>query len=449
MSSGNAVSDRLDFLQIDAATREILGEFMPTLTRELPGILAAFFRHLQQHPNLASMFQGQAAMDRAGQAQSQHWMKLFSGKFDDDYAASVRRVGLMHSRIGLEPRWYLGGYSFILGQLYTLASREFRSRFAPSAAQQKTGRLMAALNRVVMLDMDLAISIYLDENKAVFDRKLASLAATFEARIGPLVEGLATRAAALTATATAMSSTADDATHRSSSVAAAAEQASVNVQTVASATEELHASVAEISRQVGQSTQVTATAVRAAESTNVAVQELSGAAQKIGDVVALISNIANQTNLLALNATIEAARAGDAGKGFAVVASEVKGLAGQTAKATESITAQVSAMQTATQEAVKAIRGIVGTIATISEIATMIASAVEEQGAATQEIARNVQELARATQHVSSNISGVSQAVGDTSSAVGEILSSARDLGTQAGTLRADMGNFLREVRAA
>src|SRR6202035_4165899 len=138
------------------------------------------------------------------------------------------------------------------------------------------------------------------------------------------------------------------------------------------------------------STRIAGEAATEANRTNGLVEGLAAAAQKIGEIIALINNIASQTNLLALNATIEAARAGDAGKGFAVVASEVKSLASQTAKATEEISAQVATMQAATGDAVQAIQGIGGTIGVINEIATTIASAVEEQGAATQEIARNV-----------------------------------------------------------
>ena len=180
------------------------------------------------------------------------------------------------------------------------------------------------------------------------------------------------------------------------------------MQTVASAAEELSASISEIARQVAQSSEIADQAVQDANRTDSIVKTLADGAQKIGDVVGLISTIAGQTNLLALNATIEAARAGDAGKGFAVVASEVKSLANQTAKATEDISQQVAQIQVATKEAVTAIEAISQTIGEVSRIATAIAAAVEEQGAATQEIARNVHEAASGTQQVGTNIAGVS-----------------------------------------
>ncbi|HEV2677328.1 MAG TPA: methyl-accepting chemotaxis protein [Aliidongia sp.] len=273
--------------------------------------------------------------------------------------------------------------------------------------------------------------------------------AGFEVGVRNSLDALASAATEMRATSQSMSVTAEEASAQATTVAAAAEQATANVQTVASATEELSSSVSEIGRQVTQSTRIAGAAVVEANNTNASVQGLSAAAQKIGDVVKLISDIASQTNLLALNATIEAARAGEMGKGFAVVATEVKSLAAQTAKATEEISAQISAMQGATNEAVQAIKSIGGTIASMSEIATTISAAVEEQGAATQEIARNVQEAAEGTGQVSSNIIGVNQAAAETGAAANLVLVSAEDLGKQAETLRRDVDSFLNKIRTA
>jgi methyl-accepting chemotaxis protein len=224
---------------------------------------------------------------------------------------------------------------------------------------------------------------------------------------------------------------------------------SVNVQTVATATEELSAAGGEIGRQVSGSATVARKAVEEAERTNATVQQLALRAQRIGEVIGLIHSIAGQTNLLALNATIEAARAGDAGKGFAVVASEVKSLATQTAKAAEEIAAQVADIQGSTGEAVKAIHGIAGTIENISQIATTIASATEQQSAATHEIARNVQEAARGTQEVSGNIAGVTQASTAVNGAAAHVLDAAGSVAMQSERLKQSVESFLAAVKAA
>ncbi len=186
-----------------------------------------------------------------------------------------------------------------------------------------------------------------------------------------------------------------------------------------------------------------------AQQTDARINELSQSAGRIGDVVKLITAVAEQTNLLALNATIEAARAGDAGRGFAVVAQEVKMLAGQTAKATSEISTQIAGMQAATQVSVTAIKEIGSTIGRISEIATAIASAVEEQGAATQEISRNVQQAAKGAGEVASNIVEVSRGAGETGSASSQVLSSAQALSTQGNRLKAELGKFLGNIRSA
>ena len=275
-----------------------------------------------------------------------------------------------------------------------------------------------------------------------------ALADNFEANVKGIVESVSSSATEMQGSAQSMSSTAEETSRQSTAVAAASEEASTNVQTVASAAEELSNSVEEVGRQVGQSNKIAQNAVEEAQRTNDKVQGLAEAAQKIGEVVNLINDIASQTNLLALNATIEAARAGEAGKGFAVVASEVKSLANQTAKATEEIAAQIGAIQAATTDAVSAIQGIGSTIGEISEISTAIATAVEQQSAATKEIAANVQQAAAGTQEVSENISGVTQAASETGEAAGQVLGAAQELSKQSEALREQVDSFLIEVRA-
>jgi methyl-accepting chemotaxis protein len=278
---------------------------------------------------------------------------------------------------------------------------------------------------------------------------MKKLADDFEAAIGEIVDTVSSASTELEASASTLTSTAERSQELTSSVAAASEEASANVQSVASATEEMASSVNEISRQVQESARIANDAVDQAKNTNDRVGELSQAAGRIGAVVELINTIAGQTNLLALNATIEAARAGEAGRGFAVVASEVKALAEQTAKATGEISQQINGIQAATQGSVAAIKQISTTIGRMSEISSTIASAVEEQGAATQEISRNVQQAAQGTQQVSANITDVQRGASETGSASSQVLSAAQSLSRDSNRLKTEVSRFLNSVRAA
>jgi methyl-accepting chemotaxis protein len=260
---------------------------------------------------------------------------------------------------------------------------------------------------------------------------------------------VSTAAVRMKGSAETMSRVAAEAKQLTSATASASAQAAGNVQTVAAATEELSGSISEISRQVGECTRIATQAVEQVGRSEITVTALANAADRIGEVVGLINTIAAQTNLLALNATIEAARAGEAGKGFAVVASEVKNLATQTARATEGITEQVAAIQGSTHEAVATIKGIGQIIDKMSEIATAVAAAVEEQGAATAEIARNIQQAAVGTQNVSSNIDGVSGVANQTGDTAAQVLESSSSLAAESEILSNQVARFLDRIKAA
>src|SRR5579883_375844 len=280
-------------------------------------------------------------------------------------------------------------------------------------------------------------------------RAVEGAIAAFGTSVGGTLGALTSSAQAMRETSQAMSVAAGEAGRRAGAVATAAEQASTNVTTVAAASEELTQSIGEIGHQVTHAADISRDAVQAAHVTTGAVESLAAAADRIGEVVKLINDIASQTNLLALNATIEAARAGEAGKGFSVVAAEVKELASQTAKATEEIRTQIAGMQGATTAAVAAIRDIAVRIGEINTASTAIASAVEEQGAATQQITVSTQQAAEGTRGVSSNISGVHTGIAETNQAAQKVLAAADGLQRHADELRGEVDRFLDAIRAA
>ncbi|SEH45170.1 Methyl-accepting chemotaxis protein [Magnetospirillum fulvum] len=278
-------------------------------------------------------------------------------------------------------------------------------------------------------------------------KAVGELMRAFQSRADSVLSNVEAAHSGLERTARTLAGTAENSQERVTTVASATLQATSNVESVASAAEELSASIREIGRQVEQSSRLSSVAADEAKETNATVRGLAEASGRIGEVVNLINDIASQTNLLALNATIEAARAGEAGKGFAVVAGEVKNLANQTARATDEIGSQISAVQTSTQQAVAAIGAIVTRIDEINTIAAAIAAAVEQQSAATAEIARNVQQAAQGTNDVAAAITGVSQAATETGTASSQVLDSTRTLATSSEELRSELLKFLEDMR--
>ncbi len=393
-------------------------------------------------------------------------MFLGSGAYLDDLDAKLRPVvlalGLATLLIGAisgTAAWLIGrSISRPLRQLgacmHALAEGELGEEIPGVGRGDEVGAMAAT----VQIFKDNAVRVReLEKSEAdtragaANERRtvMENIANDFERSVNGIVRSVSMAAAGMQSTAESMTATASDASAHAATVGAASESASNNVETVAAAAEELSSSVAEISRQVARSSEIATKAVGDAELTNATVKALSTGAEKIGEVVKLIHSIAAQTNLLALNATIEAARAGESGRGFAVVASEVKALANQTAKATEEISAQVAAMQSSTGDAVTAINGITETIAQMSEITVSISTAMEQQGDATREIARNIQSVAAGSTEISTHIGGVTTSATATGKAASEVLANARELDQQSGMLRSAVGGFLAKIRAA
>jgi methyl-accepting chemotaxis protein len=289
------------------------------------------------------------------------------------------------------------------------------------------------------------------QERAEQDRRasMVRMADQFESAMAGVVGTVASSAEQLRVSAQDLTAATANTQNRAASAESASLRTSDNVRMVASAAEEMNTAISAISEHIAQSSRITETAARQATRTDQTVGSLAQAAGRIGEIVGLIQSIAGQTNLLALNATIEAARAGDAGKGFAVVASEVKQLANQTAKATEDIAAQITAIQGATTDAVGAIQGITATIAEVHELGAVIAAAVDQQGAATSGIAHSVEEAATGSQQVAEDVGEVTDAATTSGAVAAQVLGAAGALTDQARHLKQEMERFLGAIRAA
>ncbi|QPF83368.1 HAMP domain-containing protein [Bradyrhizobium genosp. L] len=342
----------------------------------------------------------------------------------------------------------------MIGAMTRLAGGDVGIAIPGLGRRDEIGEMAGAVDvfKINMIEADrLRAEQVATERRQEQQRKtdMRELATAFEGAVGEIIATVSSSAAELEASANTLSRSTERSQELATVVAAASEEASTNVQSVSSASEEMTSSINEISRQVQESSRVADEAVGQAQKTNRRVSELSKAAARIGDVVELINTIAGQTNLLALNATIEAARAGEAGRGFAVVAAEVKALADQTAKATGEISQQIGGIQAATQDSVLAIKEIGDTIGRMSEISSTIAAAVEEQGAATQEISRNIQHAAQGTMQVSGNIAEVQRGAGETGAASAQVHASAQLLSRDSSRLKLELARFLDGIRAA
>lgn len=358
-----------------------------------------------------------------------------------------------------------GALSFLIGRAISKPVLAMTQAMSSLADGQLDVEIPARDRKDELGSMAVAVQVFKDsilranelsnqqaDERAARERRaerLEELTSSFEQTTSGLLQTVSDSVLRLQDTATEMLETAQRTDQQATTVAAATEEASANVGTVAAAAEQLSVSIREIGRQVDQSSRTSLAASSEAERTNKVVSGLAQTVGNIGDVIALIHSIAAQTNLLALNATIEAARAGDAGKGFAVVAGEVKNLANQTARATDEITAHISAVQEATTLAVEAISSIVERITEIGEISNTISITVTEQSSATNEIVRNVQQAAEGTREVASAIIGVTQAASLTGSAARSVLARAKQLSENSRSLKEEVDQFQAGVRMA
>ncbi|EGF89908.1 methyl-accepting chemotaxis protein MCP signaling domain protein [Asticcacaulis biprosthecium C19] len=443
-----ASSERIGFHAITAEMGRLLRENRAYIMGLLPSALDEFYDHIERFPEAKRFFRDRRHMDHAKQKQIEHWGMLLQGNFGHDYVQSVTVIGEVHNRIGLEPRWYIGGYNFLLNSLLASIARRKPAGLFGKASGEDTLALQQAITRATLMDMDYAIAVYLDAGKRQRNEIIEQIVG-FEGSVSKILGEVSGSAKGLNTTAVGLSAISTQVTSQSVAVASASEEASVNAQTVAAAAEELVASIAEISRQVHDAMRIAGTATQNAERTSAQMLELSGAAQNVGEVVNIINNIASQTNLLALNATIEAARAGEQGKGFAVVATEVKSLANETSRATQTISGQIIEIQKSTQGSVAAIKDISDIIESLSQVCAAIAASVQQQSGATQEISQNIQQVATGAGEVTRNINGVSDAAEETSKASHFVLEASSVLQTQAETLGGEVARLIQSARSA
>jgi methyl-accepting chemotaxis protein len=393
--------------------RALLRQAKPVLMAALPRVLDDFYAHSGAEAELAAIFAA-SNMAAARAAQMRHWGLLFEGDMGAEYRESARRVGLCHHRVGLTPRWFLAGYGLVVSDLQRHLADHQASLLFTAAARRDMAEIQKVLVCAAMLDMDLIIDSYREAvlNDRVHEAERAIR--RIDEQVMDAIDGVGVYTEELVNSAEAMTATGKRVEDNAGEASGSAGQALSSAQTVASAAEQLHASIAEIAQQVARSNVETRHAAEQMQRVLEVVAQLDVAAREIGNVSSMIGAIAAQTNLLALNATIEAARAGEAGKGFVVVAHEVKGLANQSGRSADDIAARIGRIQAVAAQVVAAIGEASDSVRTLEAISGSISAAVEEQEAATSEIARSVGQTAERAGEVSERMVQVSGCVEET-----------------------------------
>ena len=446
MSEAKPLEDqrkRLDTFGVTEADVARLREHADYIEDKLPRLLMKWNEKFGAWPEIQSALND----PQLHALRSAHWVRVASGKLYEGFIESGRALAECFYQKAVPAYAVAICHATVSsGIIAELKLDEPVKGLFPRKEQARRIALRTSIQRVTWMNIELMLEIYAKESKRA---EMHRLAETFETKVRTIVSSLNDSSRNMDQVVGALADTAARSTDASTSVAAAAEQASSNVGVVATAAQQLEQSVQEIAEQVQTSTSIAGQAVSRAEATTGTMGSLSAAVERIGAVVDLIANIASQTNLLALNATIEAARAGEAGKGFAVVASEVKALASQTAKATTEIADQIGNLKSIAGESVDSIRQIREIIERINESSTAIGAAIEQQNASTMEISRNIQEVAQGNQQVSELIQGVRNDASSTASIAGQVTSETRVLNGQTDTLTSAVESFLHEVRSA
>jgi methyl-accepting chemotaxis protein len=449
-TEGLDIERRLAFMNLSAADRCLIGELGPLIAEELPKALDAFYQIVRKTPETARFFRSDQHVAGAKNAQLGHWASIAKGEFSTTYAANVRAIGTVHAKIGLDPQWYIGGYAIILDHLIKAAIKAFWqkpglfSRRGPEP--EVVGAMVGSLAKAVLLDMDLAISVYIDEKEAalkrtqsrvldeatavseVFGKAISALAAKqLDYRITdslpegyhPMRDAFNAALSELSATITRIGASAanikDEAEEirgSADSLAKRTEQQASSVEQTAAALDQITATVTDSAKRAGEANALASRARTGARDSGIvvtqavaAMSEIETSSKAISSIIGVIDEIAFQTNLLALNAGVEAARAGDAGKGFAVVAQEVRELAQRSANAAKEIKSlitnsgeQVKNGVALVAEAGRALGAIASEVTEISDHIHAIHEAAREQTAALSEINGAINVMDQGTQ---------------------------------------------------
>lgn len=451
MSQAHALDQRLAFVKLDAAARKRIKSVEPQIREVLPDALRAFYGQLKATPETARFFSSQSHIDGAAARQTSHWDRIAKGEFDENFVSAVTKVGEVHARIGLEPRWYIGGYALILEKVlsHVLKANWPKNMLggAMPGADDRSAEI-SAIVKAALVDMDYAISVYLEASEAArlkleaeakrveqlktderekavahvtiamsalangdlthrmpsdIPMEYAAIAEQFNNAMGRLesmIGTIKTTSAQIAASSKEINDGAEDLSHRTEQQASALEE-------TAATTEQLAASVKAASQSSSQSVTLADEASRVAQSGGMIVQEaiaamerIETASKKISEITTVIDGIAFQTNLLALNAAVEAARAGDAGRGFAVVAAEVRTLAQRSADAAKDITGLIASSDQQVSSGVKLVRDAGATLREIVEASNRVSLTVKEISAASGEQANGIEEMAQTVSHM-------------------------------------------------
>lgn len=442
------LKERLSFIEMDENLLIALNKNNRKISKAIPNALDHFYSVIEHWPEVNDMFPSSDIKKHAQSQQEKHWQRIARGVFDHNYLQSTLTIGLTHNRIGLEPRWYIGGYAQITAHLArNLITSSFKKPFVSKKEKEDLAELFEALIKAVCLDMDLAISTYLTQRDEDYAKLLEEMTDHFDHNMSGYLRDLREASQKLMSTSDNLASISTEGLKQSEVLNMESNTAYENVNVVAAAAEELAASIKHITEQITYSDQVSIEAVEKSKSARQAIADMQETADKIGNVVNIINDIAEQTNLLALNATIEAARAGDAGKGFAVVASEVKELANQTANATAEIATQIEQVKQNVASTVKSISEVSSTIENIRETSSSISAAMEEQATATEEIVRSAQGAAQSAQNVTETSNQVSGTSRETEGEARQIGEASLRMSNETKSLREKLEYFLANIK--